>query len=1062
MPDKEDRKVCSRLLWASWSTCPRHCTYFFSGSVSHSSELLCTFSRLNPGHMRGSFRRSVSSSCSVCGVARMCRRCHSRSHYPSAYSTNPGDASFRSFLTELSLHQHIRKLRQNSPTAPTAWTEDELEGVTRSEVENASSPHMLTFANRISVSLRTPRYDRRDFGLFSTVIVPATSLDSKFCSHHEPSALTTRRYVGVFGKWWIGGITRMPSADRQKQSKASKTQPPSTWGVMAMSSLDGHEVDESECIGGLDARTDLSDTLLASARAAMEKALITKTATLKQHLSSQATDASQPPSGRPSGRRKKQGQRPRPSPLLPGGELSATGRGTSSEMLSASNSGLPASTLDTASHTLQAIAPDQPSPTTQSAPTSLLDTGGNAIAILEVQTQLDQVRLASETAKKQLQSQLEELRSRKRDEDAARLDVKGRMKTLDESKRHAEGTKREAERRLKVANGLRDAIESRIEAKAQEVRNLRAREEAHRIKVSESAKRKTARTEEIRLEIQRKGEEGGVAEEALYQLQSKLETLHERLLEEEANLEAARELAAERDAAHHNYPSSSSTHYQAVYPLLSGLGEVLPPSEPDGVSSSTMRAGWGGIAPGHVNFAAGPVPMTSDEIKGEADFDETFDPTISASSHDEPAQAGFAPFSFDQSAFHSRLLDQQALQSRTGSLTDGAGVPVSPFTSDLLPSNLFQNADDDETHVGVLPGSRSERVEAALNRFGLDTSDTSDVEASYEKHPGQDDETRSEEAEGPTDLESGNVKASSRNWWGGRSRNGSKDRSISNGSSVAVAPASGAAASSDATVDSASDGQSTTKRRSLSIFPKLSLNPGAKSFRGGRKDASGAAFDEYNESLGMHMAWNHSTGQVPTRQDFESMKRAFQTNNLSTTNEEEDQGRRSWSAFDTWQQQQHGNRPPRFPSHLDAMYLQNQRSSSDSIAHHQRNLVSQRGDWLDDVFSPLHKSQSIDDQSSASSSSLSRNQRGGKPSRFAFWSSGSNSNQASSSSPLAAVDAGTLEAGSNPTGAPVIGSSSSGTPQPTKRSSFRWSRRQDSSSDALFPFSADKAKTAQE
>jgi len=727
--------------------------------------------------------------------------------------------------------------------------------------------------------------------------------------------------VGIFGKWWVGGIVRSSIEEKSKQGKASNGQASSSWGVAAMKSGDTIEEDENT----------QAEKILNR-----KKGTVSGGHSTKQQWNGQSSEPLQFQGVKPSGRRKKQAHKPRPAQILPGGEASAADRRPSDEVgLTAGSTPAPSAIDNTVFLQNQPIQPEQASliATTPSTPVSTSDSGGgSAAAILEVQTQLDQVRLASETSRKQLQSQLEELRSRKRDEDAARLDVKGRMKTLDESKRQAEGTKREAERRLKAANGLREALENRIKAKLQEMSNWKAKESAHNLKVQESGEKKALRIEEIRNEILQKGQESDEAEEVIGQLKMKLERLQQRLLEEEANLEAARELAAERDAAvaaHRGYNSTltSSPLYHNAYPLLSGPSELPEHLSTDmqianGIGSlgpSSLHSGWDASNQAYENH--GPtsgsiqVPLTSNVMKGEADFDDTFDPTIATSSpRNNPSPSGFAPFSFDQLAFQQGLLAQQGVQTPTGLFGEGANVPISPFTSDLLPSNLFQNADDDERHVGVLPGSRSERVEAALNRFGLDTSDTSDVEGALEGSADKEDDERASSFEGePAESTNSNRKSTTRTWWGGRSRNASKDRTISNGGNVMTSiddrlPV--ATASSDAILDSQPEG---TKRRSLSIFPKLSLNPGAKSFRGGNKkvdvessgnNAAMGIFSDFDDDRAMQALWSSSTGQVPTRQDFESMKRAFQTNNLNASQEDEDQGRRSWSAFDTWQQQQ--------------------------------------------------------------------------------------------------------------------------------------------------------------
>lgn len=798
-----------------------------------------------------------------------------------------------------------------------------------------------------------------------------------------------------------------------------------------------------------------------------------------------------PQGGKPSGRRKKQSHKAKPPHLQTEGETSALEYKVGGGELSAISGSLSARLTDGVEKSNQG---DQQSPLAMSPLPSAIEANGSNAGLIDFQAQLEQVRLASDASKKQLQVQLEELRSRKRDEDAARLDVKGRMKILDESKRHAEGSKREAERRLKVANGLRESIENKIEGKMQEMEDWKAKKATNEVKIQQSGEKKTMRIAELRVEIRKKEEESHEAEEDLEHLKARLETLQQRMLEEEANLEAARELAVERDIAalaNRSYvnPSDHSFQFHNTYPLLSGPGDLGDHSMGDMSTDASQYTGWDAHNRGYQSYGGlsqglnHPIALISDDIK--EDLDETFDPTIAPSPLVE-THSTFAPFSFDRSAFQSSMIipSTEQTSSIVPMFSEGSSIPITPFTSDLLPSNLFQNADDDERHVGVLPGTRSEQVEAALNRFGLDTSDTSDVEGSGEGVDNllgngdlqgniNEKEDNEEEEEGGEEKDlsrsNSNLRTAARSWWNARSRNASKDRSTS--SSIAALSSVDNANTPDAVIEAVPQREA-AKRRSISIFPKLSLNPGAKSFRGPSKKAdNGIQFADHDD-LAAQSSWSSATGQIPTRQDFESMKRAFQSNLLGAGQQDEEEGRKSWSAFDTWQQQQQfqqrngsftavntGNRPmTNFPSHINNAMYQNQRASSESLAQIRRlpsSSTSPQGtNWLDDVFLPLHKSQSIDDtNSSASSTSINRSSnRVGKPSRFSFWSSNGSSNHnsgppANPSSPsiTATSEGGSVSLDSAPALQQQL-SSHSGTPQPSKRTSFRWSRRQESSS----------------
>lgn len=129
------------------------------------------------------------------------------------------------------------------PTIQETLTDEQLLGATRREAEKSLSPHILTFANRISVSLRTPRYERRDFGIFCTVTVPRTTL-LRHSSTHRP---TSTRYVGVFGKWWVSGLVNQSlREEKQKHERAMNGRSQEGWGVLKMKAENSNEQEKSE------------------------------------------------------------------------------------------------------------------------------------------------------------------------------------------------------------------------------------------------------------------------------------------------------------------------------------------------------------------------------------------------------------------------------------------------------------------------------------------------------------------------------------------------------------------------------------------------------------------------------------------------------------------------------------------------------------------------------------------------------------------------------------------------------------------------------------------------
>lgn len=945
-----------------------------------------------------------------------------------AFATNPSETSFRSYLTDLALHQHLHHFRQDAIDASdrrlSSMSSDELQGLTRREADRPSTQGH-SFATRISVSLRTPAYSRNDYGLITTVVVSE--------QRHDGS-LQSRRYVGAFGKWWTGGVVcerRHGMADSQKTSSSNFVQNP--WGVSEMQAMDPASLREEQTVST--ARQKSTDDTLVSV-SQTEKTTI--------------------------GRRKKHGNKARHthSPLLSmskdastsydskGGEDSFTGERTSpnSPILNSDAS------LTVPAERAQYSAPHMPQ-NTESA---------HFEGVLEAQSQLNQVRMASEAARKNLQTQLDELRARKKDEDAARLDLKVRMKTLDEHKRQAEGMKREAEKRLKAANGLKELLENRTAAKAQEIDDLRKKEAVTQEKAEASVSSKAKRLAELWQKIGEQKEEEASVERDIAALEEKIEAMQDRLLEEQGNLQAAREMAAERHVYNDTAPPSqsgselylprrgvsySSSTDQAPDQFAAPRRDYFDHNAPF-PSQQPHVAPW---ANGFTNAPVAPqarplahvAAMLGEDVEHEG-ADDAFDPTVLVPMQQSIGGTRFSPFSFDGSNMLSS--DVEALsRSRMSSVT-----PISPFSSDLLPSNLFQNADEDERHAGILPGSRSERVEAALNRFGLDTSDTSDIEMTQD----DDGEDASERQEHVQDK----VMSGGRTWWGGRTR--SKERST--GSMAPLSDLNSMHESQSNGDDSEVAGVG--KRRSLSIFPKLSLNPGAKSFRGSirRNAAPGTQADQsisavparmsvdepypsrQKEDLITRQAWNASSGHLPSSQhDYETLRRAFEADNSARPDAVRSD--ENWGTVGSGRNSGMG-----WPTHLDGASM---RSSSDSVAQvsraHTDSIFNgarrQPIDWLDDMIMPLERTTSRGSQYSTQSGANPRDGPGtSKGSRFALWRNASSHDYSVEKSRDDVENSNAIaedvRASEMDNGTPTLETAAS----KPKRTSFLWSRKTDS------------------
>ncbi|PWN22136.1 hypothetical protein BCV69DRAFT_133951 [Microstroma glucosiphilum] len=1125
-----------------------------------------------------------------------------------AYSTKPSDASFQSYLTDLSLHQHLRHIRDQSrrSASPTNQPNPALpaEGKGKGSSEGAANdvsaidtatgedwdpdqtyPHVLTFANRISVSLRTPPYIRHDYALFSIVMVahPAIACPNLFpargnlkkvnaakactkCAAPDASIHHSRTswYVGAFGTWWTGAKDIRDKAsiqDVKGQHHAHPAEP--QWGVLDMRS--GGDKKKRRRVSPQNERSLLRD-------GPTEDSQSTGTA-----LSSTAKPA----------RRKKQPHRLRtsqiPAQAPPRSSVLAQQQQRKTVVDDTVRCRPEAVTQHDDSPANEVEACGTPSPRSASADRSTVESPSSAIdplnaaaeaAVDDLRSQLSSLKTSSEGTRQQLQSQLEDLRSRKRDEDIARSDLRGRMKTLDEGKRTAEAAKRDAERKLKTAQAVKENLEKRILSAEAALENFGDRQTQADQRVKDELQNGQNRRTEIETERLAKLQSTEDAEKNLETLRTKIASLEQRVCEEQKNLKAAEQSLRERSYARAQQAAAAA----AAAAAASG-----------GVSHSFSRSGHGssdalhlmsnGYGPGD-SFLFGQTRSVSDSVPASAPYDdgrnaifEDFhrsSPTHGHFPHQQSSRrisqdfggsgiggtgihgsdAPFQPFGGLQPySDHPQSLEAPAHASvfPRGSPSAGGAVrasqmlhprnqqdavgpfspnqangnlqahmmpPVSPFSTDLLPSNLFASTDDDDTHPGVMPGTRSEAIEAALGRFGLDTSDQSDadgtqsdkdvVDAVLERALGPLSEHESEE-----ETQAAAKTTSARSWWGtNKARQLGKERQTDSTDSTVGA----SQGDSDSDGEAVEPGAAKQQRKTFGSFPRLSLNqlnPSAKVFRSAsRKQADADALKGLNRegfgsqgylgstatvgrpvdwstpSLGDHSSNSSLHGHGPNSSgvSFDAVRRAFEASNPP----DDEEGRRSWSAFDQWSQRQ-GFQPTASRMNGAARGLggaasqQNPAAAPRSISGGTRRSAgpgtmdsNQDGFqvWPEDLFSPLNRTasshsagasigSSVPSSSQQDASPLAPRDRPTNRSRFAFWSQNSKASlnsagSAASDQQLSSSAGGGANNNGLPTSSIASGASSGSPSQSTEgegkgdhapasaskpKRSFRWSRR---------------------
>lgn len=168
----------------------------------------------------------------------------------SAYLTNPTEISFRAYLTEQSFRQHLSHLDDLADDSGS-----ELDStLSRSRIHcsdrNATTDRATLpfhFANRASVSLRTPKHVFHSFGICTIATtrgaaVPASGRrassshdHTSHCSDLEGFVSSDSWFIGAFGRWWRGGLVESWCYDAMIRSKDAQA-----WssGILGFKALD--------------------------------------------------------------------------------------------------------------------------------------------------------------------------------------------------------------------------------------------------------------------------------------------------------------------------------------------------------------------------------------------------------------------------------------------------------------------------------------------------------------------------------------------------------------------------------------------------------------------------------------------------------------------------------------------------------------------------------------------------------------------------------------------------------------------------------------------------------
>ena len=165
-------------------------------------------------------------------------------------------------------------------------------------------------------------------------------------------------------------------------------------------------------------------------------------------------------------------------------------------------------------------------------------------SIHDLQNQLQEAQNTVNQSRDSLEAELGALRSRRREEDQKRVDGRARTKTLEETRRLAETSKREAEKKMKLARNAKDSALRRVEELELEIQGLKDRmEHDHAVIATEPSDADRVEEEELICELQRKRKEVQVAEEVVVALNTRARELEEKIDESKSQLHAAQHRA---------------------------------------------------------------------------------------------------------------------------------------------------------------------------------------------------------------------------------------------------------------------------------------------------------------------------------------------------------------------------------------------------------------------------------------------------------------------------------------------------------------------------------------
>ncbi|GAA5959776.1 hypothetical protein JCM3765_000099 [Sporobolomyces pararoseus] len=507
-----------------------------------------------------------------------------------AYLTNPNPTSFRTHVTSVSFHTHLQRLSSASPTrSNSSVSNSSFSNSNGSTVDNSASSnlssnssgskrgkngggnvgknspfnrddnkspsHVVPFSNRISLAIRTPSYKFTSYHFFSTVYVPSSRPNNTSSSNQSRPTISNKPanelnallglggelWLGIFGrwyalKWWEGeeieqeerrgrlerGVRMMSVQDDVKDSR-SHVSSTSSNAPFTSSPLSHDSRSPPSPRGG-----DSSSTPPQSPSSASSSNPASRSISVSKRIFRAGQRRSSPTSLTRLKSKAETAARERDEAAERAANLNSTNHSTqnkidpktTSSSLSASSSSVQYINNSNSSSHQQRLASSDP-------------------ILVELQSQLTELRTQTRESEKRLQDELEVLRGKKKDEDAFRAELKVKTKGLEEAKRAADASRTEAEKELNERKSVVKEVQKRVEKLRSEISKLEKKE-------MEQVERKEKKKRERKEREKKLAEDVSKKKEELKEREQGLEEVMQKVNEMEKKLDVRRELLASR------------------------------------------------------------------------------------------------------------------------------------------------------------------------------------------------------------------------------------------------------------------------------------------------------------------------------------------------------------------------------------------------------------------------------------------------------------------------------------------------------------------------------------